>query len=190
MQVAWNQNLSAVQLVNEVGNRLLTVGPDLLSVHILKPYPREGWEAFRPMIAYGLDEYVKVAAPAGVRRIGVRYINRVEVPERAAASRSEKYFRCVPGIIDGLPANLQAFLHRAEYTYDDGVKLVTTFATIDGQPDTTSFVLDIDVILECANVLPFAQAMNAVDDLRRRERDAFEAVVTDELRGLFDAEQS
>ncbi|MCA9585831.1 MAG: TIGR04255 family protein [Myxococcales bacterium] len=183
--VAWNQNVSMVQLTDVAGTHLLTVGPDLLSVHILRPYPENGWEVFRPMIERAFEQYVAVAQPAGLMRLGIRYINRVEVPERTA--KSDKYFKCLPAAVDGLPQNLQAFMHRAEYAYEDGVRLITTFATVDGPPDKSSFVLDLDVVLEAGESRPLGDALKLVDDLRQRERDAFEALITDELRRLFDA---
>jgi len=184
--VAWNQNVSAVQLVDAGGRRLVTVGPDMLSVHVLHPYPPTGWEEFKPRIERAFKSYTTVAAPTGVHRIGLRYINRVEVPEKAA--RIEKYFRCLPPAVPGLPEDLQAFLHRAEYAYEDGVKLSTTFATAESASGKASYVLDLDVVWEGVEPKSLADAIGLVEDLRGRERDAFEAVITDDLRSVFDAQ--
>jgi uncharacterized protein (TIGR04255 family) len=48
--------------------------------------------------------------------------------------------------------------------------------------------LDLDVILEGMEPRPVAEALKTADDLRQREREAFEATITDKLRDLFDAD--
>ena len=51
-----------------------------------------------------------------------------------------------------------------------------------------AFLLDLDVIWEkTGDAASRADALGVVDDLRERERDAFEAVITDKARDLFDS---
>ena len=72
-----------VQFTTEDGQKLVSFGPDVLSVNGLAPY--EGWEEFEPRIQEAFEVYVGVVKPSAIRRIGVRYINKIGIP----ASRND-----------------------------------------------------------------------------------------------------
>ncbi len=74
-KLKYDEGLARVQLVTENGQRMVGVGPDVLSVHMLRPY--SGWTEFQPQISEALNAYWMVAQPTGVSRIGVRYINKI-----------------------------------------------------------------------------------------------------------------
>src|SRR5437762_381597 len=57
------------QFVSEDEHRLVSVSPDVLTVHDLRPY--SGWEQFLPRIRDAFDAYVAAAQPTSVRRIGM-----------------------------------------------------------------------------------------------------------------------
>ena len=96
--------------------------------------------------------------------------------------------KCAPSVAPGMPNELRSFLERLEYAYPDGVKLATTFATVEGSAHKAGYLLDLDVVWESETASKVESAMGLADDLRNRERDAFEALITDELRKLFDAQ--
>src|SRR5262249_1087484 len=56
----------------------LQLAPNLLAINHLKPYP--SWDAFLPLIELGFRSYLDIAAPKGIHRIGLRYINRIQFP--------------------------------------------------------------------------------------------------------------
>ena len=183
--------LDRVQLVTENESRIVAVGPDVLSVHMLRPYQdvsdpqRSGWDEFRPRLEEALNAYWTVAQPEGINRIGIRYINKIEFPHPRVTLTS--YLNCVLPTVAGLPRSMDGFFSRAEFSYDDGIRLVLSQGTV---PDTTtnlSFVIDLDVIWETNRAIPAETALTKADDLRNRERSAFEAVITDKARELFDA---
>lgn len=180
---AMNRNYGKTQFPSLDGRRLLAVGPDLLSVHGFAPY--EGWEALKPRIASALEHYAEVAQPEGVRRIGVRYVNRVVIPEETVDLAA--YFLCSPVDVDGLPETISGFVQRSEYDYGNHVRLLLTFASTPSErAGESTFLLDVDVIWEDQGA-ELDRAMEIVEDLRCRERDAFEALVSDALREIFDA---
>lgn len=180
---AMNRNYGKTQFPSVDGHRLLAVGPDLLSIHGFAPY--EGWETLKPRIANALSSYVDVAEPAGVRRIGVRYVNRIVVPEDRVDLAT--YFLCAPADVDGLPEAMSSFVQRTEYDYGDHVRLLLTFGSAHSEQEgEATFLLDVDVIWEGAEPAAIAGAMDIVEDLRGRERNAFEALITNELREIFD----
>ena len=189
----YGQRLSKVLLFTEDQTRAVGVGPDVLSIHMLRPYqkpeaPEEsGWEEFRPRIATALKAYWNVAKPKGVRRISVRYINRIVIPESVV--RIEDYLHSAVPLVQGLPDAVNNFMSRTDYRYEDGAHLVLAHGTFLPPSGDIGFLLDIDVYWEHAGLLAQTEALARTDRLRALERDAFEAVITDAARELFDADQ-
>ena len=181
--------LARVQLVTENERRIVGVGPDVLSVHMLRPYQDAknrygGWDEFRSRIEAALTAYWTVANPEGVNRIGIRYINKI-VFDRDLVPLGD-YLTCILPTVPGLPRKVKGFFSRSEFSYDDGVRLVLSQGTTRDRANRFAFVVDLDVIWESDKLLSAQNTMIRLDDFRNRERSAFEAIITDEARKLFD----
>ena len=174
--------VSRIQLVDESGNHLISMGSDVLSVNVLRPY--DGWEQLRPRIDTALQAYAEVAGPSGVSRVGVRYINKIILTEREIDLGT--YFRCGPLSIPELPKKMAGFMNRIEFLYDDTVKLLLTQASVEALEGQSAFLLDLDLIWESTEARGLDAIMAVVDDLHEREGAAFEAVITDAAREVFD----
>ena len=187
----YGEGLARVQLVTKDGKRMVGVGPNLLSIHMLHPdqsppYPESsGWSEFKPRILSALKAYWKVVNPDGVRWVSIRYINKIIVPGNSV--RVEEYLRSASPEVLGLPEDYSSYVSRVEYQYADGVRLVVSQGSAAAAPTRAEFLLDLDVIWESTEPLLQAEALDRADDLRDRERAAFEAVITDKARELFDA---
>lgn len=168
----------------ESGDRRLVAGQDVLSVHTLKPY--EGWEQFGPRISRGLAAYVAAADPAGIRSVSIRYINRILVPGEAFALSD--YFTVAPHSPVPSTAGITGFFEQLETSYiDSPARLFRTFASAGVDGDKAGFVLDLQVLHEWPNEpLPIHEVEGVIEALRGRERSAFEALITEEARKLFD----
>ena len=181
---------TAVQLANAAGTRLVGVGDNALRVHMLKPYQDKeargpvGWDEFRPRIVRALEAYWQVAEPEGVHRVGVRYVNKIVVPETRV--RIEDYLPYALPEVEVLPDTVSNFVTRVEYTYEDGVRLILSQGTVASPLDHAAMLLDIDCIHD-VGLVGRSRALEIADELRTRERNAFEAVITDGARRLFDA---
>ncbi len=188
----YNEGLARIHLVTKAGKRMVGVGPDVLSVHMLRPYQNpdkteeSGWVEFRPRIETALGAYWKVAEPMSVCQIGMRYINKIIVPQKRAEVSS--YLTCALPEVSGLPDSLKNFMSRVEYAYPDDVRLVVSQGSIEASPDHVGFLLDLNVIWEGATPLVCDEALKKVSALRTLERTAFETVITDKTRELFDAD--
>jgi len=180
--LAVHEGVGRVQLVDERGNHLISLGLDVLSVNVLRPY--DGWDQFRPRIETALQAYTEVAEPSGVSRVGVRYINKIVLPEKEIDLGT--YFRCVPSPLPELPSKVTGFMSRMEFLYDDAVKLLLTQASIDALESQSAFLLDLDLIWKSAEAKGLNAIMAIVDDLHEREVVAFEAIITDAAREVFD----
>ena len=180
---AVREGMGRLQLLNDDGKRLLSLGPDVLSINVLRPY--DNWENFRPRVEAAITAYREVANPQAVARIGVRYINKIVLPGTEIDLGT--YFRCGPPTAEDLPKRMGGFMSRVEYVYDDGVKLILTQASIEAPEASSAFLLDLDTIWEGTEPLGLDDVMATVDLLHEREGFAFEATITEEARKVFDA---
>ena len=186
----YDEGLAKVQLLTKSGTRMVGVGPDVLSIHMLRPYQdpldseKGGWEEFQPRIVAALEAYRKVASPNRVNRVGVRYINKILVP--LASVRVEDYLKCAYIEIDGLPEQYVNFISRVEYVYDDGARLVLSYGLFSTSSNSVECLLDLDVIWQAKTLIDWKESLKIADDLHERAGSAFEVVVTDKARELFD----
>jgi len=177
--------ITRLQFVTPDQKQVFGVYPDDLSVSVLRPYP--GWEVFRPAIADALAAYSDIAKPAGVRRIGIRYINIIEFP--GSLSDLLGCFTNPPTRLPIAESQITNFTSRFEYLYnDEPIRASVTTARIVGAERKMSALFDIDLALDwAAEPLPLEQTMTRVDELRRRERLIFESLITAQARAIFDA---
>ncbi len=177
-------NRKGARVVFGAGNKLLMVGPDVISLHSLKPY--EGWGNFLPRVAKAIDSYVAVAQPKSIAKISLRYINRVNIPKEQFSLT--EYFTITQALPDAFPTQMTSFVDRMELAYEDiPAQIAFTWATTKpAQEGQSSFVLDFDLhwIEEC----DIRDAIDHLKDLRRRQRAAFESVINEELRRIFNAD--
>lgn len=85
--VSLQDQLFRIQLPTKDQTRLLAIGPNVISISMLRPYGEQGWDEFLPRIERALEAYLKIANPIGATRIGVRYINQIDVPEPGAPTK-------------------------------------------------------------------------------------------------------
>ena len=188
----YGQGLSKVLLFRNDEKRAVGVGPNVLSVHMLRPYQdpevpaKRGWDEFRPRIGAALDAYWNTAEPRGVSRISIRYINRIVIREPVV--RIEDYLRCAPPSVQGLPDRLNSYMSRTDYLWEEDTRLALAQGSILSESDEIGFLLDINAYWETQTAVGLAEALETTDRLRNIEREAFENVITDTARELFDAD--
>ena len=188
---SYSEGIGRVQLYTDDKTRMISVGPDSLGIHMLRPYIDKnyhagyGWPEFEDRIANALNHYWDLARPEGVKRIGVRYINKINIPETSVPIA--KYLKCTMPDLSGLPSDLKNFLSRVEYVYPDDVVLVLSQGSVNAPDDNhVGFILDLDVIWSSDHLLlDRNESMSKTSDLRSRELEAFEAVITEDTRSLF-----
>lgn len=183
-EVAARTNFTKL-LFSSLDNKKLTgVSPDLLSIHSLRPY--EGWSDFKTRIDQAFQVYLEVAKPIGVTRIALRYINQIDIPF-VESVQLEKYFTVYPLMPDGIPSNLSGFVTRTESIYDDKpIRLVIVLADAPASEGQVSFMLDLDISQDWTDKpLSLDEALSNLDDLKQREGQVFEKLITDSTRGLF-----
>ena len=172
-----------MQFLREDEKAFAQVGPDLLAVNHLAPYPT--WEGFAPLIQDALGVYVAVAQPRGYRRIGLRYVNRIAIPTNPVELADYLNFR--PFVGPGLPQRMSGFILGVQSPYDDGRDILRLQLTTDepGVPDSVIVLLDMDYFVTQPEAVPLQQALDWIETAHSRVQEAFEACITDRLRALF-----
>ncbi|MGH6857011.1 MAG: TIGR04255 family protein [Methylocella sp.] len=182
--VAVQTVLLRVQLPTPDGRHLISIGRNTLAITVLRPY--EGWTNFKPRIEQALNAFLEIVSSSSVVRIGVKYVNRIEVP-RADANATE--------VLTGAPAQdkisqtrLGNFTQFAEFVRRDGIKVLVTQATLQpSAPNTTEYLLDIDTIWDHKALGDRTEIVATAERLHDIEGAAFESLITEQARRLFDA---
>jgi len=159
------------------------VGPRVLAINRLKPY--EGWERFKPAIKAAWEAVVSTAAPGTITRMGLRYINRIEVPD--PEPRLEDYFDFRPFLGERLPRQVTNFVVGCVLRLSDGPD-ACRIQLADALPDTAgvrAFILDLDYFLDRPGT-PTSEAMRWIEDAHTRAEEIFEGCITDRLRSIFE----
>lgn len=190
---ALSNTLFRVHLPRKDGKALLSIGANVLGVIVLKPYL--GWdEDFRARIVNALNIYTKVTGQKVVKRIGLRYINRLIVPVVGAFNAS-KYLSTIQTEVAAttpldatVEGKLTAINARHEFETSEGIKIFITHATIDPTtPKTSEYLLDIDTVCDSAVLDGVDKITPVMDKLHDIQGGIFETLITDEARKLFDA---
>ena len=165
------------------GSRLLIVGPQDVAAHCLQPY--EGWESLESRLYEGIDHISSLLTETTVSMAGLRYVNRVEIP--GSTVRFDEYLTISIGFPEGFPSELGAFLDRTEMYYPgEPVKMAFTWASVESPPETSAFVLDLDLYWTPEPPAELDVARQALGDLKTKEGTAFESLLQDRLREMFD----
>ena len=170
------------QFVSKDGTRLIQVGPGLLIANQLKPY--KDYQSFRAFIQETMDVYYRIAKPEGIGHIGLRYINRIEIP-------SDRTLEEVFNIGFRVPAKFQSFpnpyLLRMEFPYrNERDRLVVILATAPPQGDSPKAVmLDFDYILAEPDGFD-DRLLEWMDEAHEKIEEAFHACLTESVLDSFE----
>lgn len=177
------QPIERIQFLTEDEKSLIQVGPKLLSINRLAPYT--SWEDFLPFIKKGLEAYKAVVNPKSIHRIGLRYINRIEID--ADNTELKDYFEFRPFVGKNLPQDYGVFIVGIQAPYEDSrdiLKLELTSAASE-EPNKVAFVLDLDYFLVRPGAVSFDDVFDWVDRAHIHIEDVFKASITEKLKQKF-----
>lgn len=174
--------LSKMQFMTNEKTSIVQVGPDLLGVNALKPYP--GWPEFFKLISEQFATYTEVAEPKGFKRIGVRYINRIEFQSRGIETTD--YFEYYPHLPQRIEQKHGPFTMRVVHPSDDDRDvLIINLANILPS-ENLAYVLDLDYSLVQSDKVTLDDGLRWVEQAHANIEDMFEACITNKLRTLFE----
>jgi len=164
-------------------NILVQLGPRLLVINALKPYPT--WQGLKPRIEVAWKALQEVVDIKGLERIGLRYINRIEFPHQAV--ELEEYFDFYPFIGKRLPQEMASFVMVVEFPYvADRDRCRVQLATTSGVEAKTAVILDIDYFLARPRAVDISSGLNWVEEAHSHAEEIFEGCIKDRLRAMFE----
>lgn len=184
--------ISRVQFLRKDRSALIQIGPHFLGVNHLRPYP--GWDEFRKMILKNLDIYAEIAQPTNVLRAGLRYINKIEIPEpeEGRLDNLDDFLKARPGVPQGLQQNpIQQFIQRVEIPMEEsqGVLLLQSGSLPQDRPGYNPVILDLDFVSQIVEPFSLDDARQWITSAHARIEHAFEACIGDKARELFGGNQ-
>ena len=178
-----------MQFLTEDGSLMIQIAENLVVVNQLLPYRHfENWE---PVIYETLNVYNEVALPEKIIRIGLRYINRIEIPGTIIAM--EDYFTIYPNLPRFFGNRHGAFLVRVEVPQAElGHTALITFGPADTPQtagETQAFMLDLYDRVSRPLEPNEAELKKQVRAAHDNVVMAFEGSITDQLRDLLGVEE-
>ena len=161
--------------------------PDGIATARLAPYL--GWEHVRERAHKAWTEWRKQVTPRILKRIGIRYVNRIDVPiNQARILEIDAYLSFGPRVPDFSKWPLSGFLVQATRPTDLeywSVSITSTIMSPAALINHVSMVVDIDVFRTEQIPSKDADLWNCIDAVRPLKNAIFEACITDEARKLF-----
>jgi uncharacterized protein (TIGR04255 family) len=161
---------------------------DGFTVNKLKPYAT--WEALVAEAKTMWSRYVDAAHPEVIKRISLRYVNRLELP--FPITDLKQYVGTCPDIAPGIPQAVSGFFMRLQIPYPnlEGVVVIITETVepVEAAPsgEVLPFIFDIDV-LRHGPLSPTEVALlwDRFTELRDVKNEIFFNTITPSSEALF-----
>lgn len=177
-----------MQFLTEKGDLMIQVAENLLVVNQMRPYPH--FEEWVTVVDRALATYREVAQPQKVARVGLRYINRIEIP--SSRVELEDYFTIYPRLPETLGNTHGTFLVRVQIPQrDEGHTMLITFGNEVTSGDAQSesvFMLDLYDIATIDAPLGDSELQKTIHQAHDNVVMAFEGSITDRLRQTLELE--
>ena len=186
-QVRISQSPQGYRLANDDQTDIVILGPRGVTAARLPPYP--GWNYLRDRANAAWQEWKKETARHPIERLGVRYINRIDVPIDAVVPfRVQDYVTFYPTVTpitdkDPLGYFVQVVIPTLSPKWN--ATLTSTTLGADEVPRHVSLILDIDVMRTVDIPLNDTQLWPTIDEAQALKNDIFERCITPTARKLF-----
>ncbi len=153
------------------------------SCGILHPYTN--WEEFRSEAKRLWDLYKASARPQKLSRMGIRYVNRINIPLPIRDFRD--YFRTYPELSSDIDPYLSGFFMQLQCPKIalQAVAIVTQGMIPSMSPNMVSILLDIDLSRTVYLPTEEDELWNLFEKFRDCKNEIFEASITNRTRSLF-----
>lgn len=156
--------------------------------------PYQNWKAFSEEARRLWKRYRESARPVAIQRLGLRYINRIDIP--LPLNDFGEYLLTAPLVSPHLPQGLSNYVMSLTIPIDDVVTVAVTEAILNqvlpnqavvapAKSDTVSILLDIDVSQPLDWSSTEEHLWERFEYLRKVKNHVFESCITDKTRELF-----
>ena len=164
--------------------QLLHVTPNSFLVSQLAPY--EGWKKFNERIIRDWGIWRKHAGFQDIKRVGMRYINRIDMPLEGPILEYEDYitvYPTLPKILD--PCTFHAVNVRVNLEDINSVLNLKSALVESPLPEHLAIVVDLDISRVFEEPLSDDDLYSYINEARTKKNTIFEACITDKARELF-----
>jgi len=177
------RKVSGFLFTSKANGKIVQARRDGFTFNKLRPYSK--WSEFKIEAQELWQRYVAFAQPVAIKRIGLRYINRIEIPEQTEDLR--RLCMLFPELPAGVPGVWFEYFQRfASQLEDNVVSIVTLSIDPDSPQSKAAIILDIDVI-KTIDILPSndSQIWSFCEEMRDLKNGIFNASLTEEAKQLF-----
>jgi uncharacterized protein (TIGR04255 family) len=161
---------------------------DGFTFSVLRPYER--WETFSGEAHRLWDVYREVMQPKAITRLGVRYINKIDIPKPSIELRD--YFRTFPEISSDAPNEILNYFMQLSLSGPKFGGIVVINQTIVPSPesDMVSVVLDLDLSRDASRTeeeIPQNEddIWRCFEQLRISKNAIFKACITERTKEMI-----
>jgi len=159
------------------------------SLGTIRLAPYETWEALRSTAEENYTSSTRVVGRRKIKRIGARYVNRLDLPspdiEGKPLSNFLKVLIAIPEDLSASIGPYQLVVDCIERSTGSKVHLVSGIVTPPPLLDHVSITLDIDASLDENIPTRMEEVWKCADVLRKAANAVFENAITDALRGYI-----
>jgi uncharacterized protein (TIGR04255 family) len=163
---------------------MLLLWPLTLVVSQLAPYP--GWEFFFGRFERDWRIWKRVAGYRKITRIGVRFVNRIDIPQADRVIEEDNYLKVYAKLPDTF-GPVTGYGVQAQFPPDEEGCRLTLNSGLVPSPlmGHGSILLDLDIAIEVNPPQNDGEIYVLLDKIRAKKNTAFEACITDHARELF-----
>jgi uncharacterized protein (TIGR04255 family) len=165
---------------------IVILWPTSLVFSQLAPYP--GWDAFFGRFSRDWELWKKVVGYRKISRVGVRYINRIDIPITGNVIQYEEILNIYPHMPDALGSILAYGIQtQLPYPEIDGRITINSASIPSPILNMSSFILDQDLSTE-NNISQTDEGLyKLLNQIHMKKNAVFETCITDRARELFNA---
>lgn len=165
-------------------SQIVLLWPASFALAQLAPYP--GWDVFFGRFVREWATGKRASGYRKIARVGVRFINRLDVPLIGAVTEESHYLNVYPKLPDTLGSVLAYGIQAQLPLADVGCNLLLNSSSMPSPLlGHGSFLLDLDIFKEIEPPQKDDDIYDLLNAIRRKKNEVFEACVTNRARELF-----
>ena len=148
--------------------------------------PYVGWDKFKERIIRDWDTWRHAVKFQPIQRVGMRYINRIDLPRKGQVVYYEEYLTVYPALPPLLDPCSYHSINVKVLLGDIQSVLTLKSAVVESPlPDHLAIVLDLDIGRMYETPPDDESLYSFIDQARIKKNEIFESCITDKARELF-----
>lgn len=157
---------------------------DNFTIGQLAPYP--GWDVFFARFKRDWKKLLYSYTNAPIKTVGLRYINRIDLPVVNDVVNHEEYILCFPQV-PKIISTIDVYQMHVNCRLADVSSrlLINTCPTASAFPGLGSFILDLDIVRDLDVPQKEEDLYAVLGLLRLKKNELFESMISDKCREIF-----